>query len=626
MFDIQAELKRLPQSPGVYLFIGSADEVIYVGKAINLRSRVRSYYTPANLIDPKVRNIRGTARRFEYIITDTEVEALILECNLIKEHQPKYNVLLKDDKSYPYIKATLSEDFPRVFSTRDYVEDGSKYFGPYTSSFAVRESLEQIHKIWPLRRCVKKIMDGAQSGRPCLNNHISLCPGPCGLLIRKDEYGRRLSQVLDFLSGKQGDIVKRLEHEMQEAAEALEFEKAADLRDKVAAIKRMNENQKADRISKGDQDIIAFATHKDEALFQVFFIRDGKMTGREHFMVYGVDDLENERIMSEFITQFYSGTPFVPKELILQHDIEGGDVIKAWLAAERGKKVTITVPKQGEKQKLVKLAHNNAIITLEQFGEHIKKEEQRTTGALTEIAEALGLNNPIFRIEAYDISNIQGYENVGSMVVFEGGKARRSDYRKFKIKSVAGSNDYAAMQEVLSRRFRRYEMERQEGVAEDKAKFSRLPDIIFIDGGKGQVSAAQAVLNHMGLTIPICGMVKDERHRTRGLLHNGVEAALPIASEGFRLVARIQEEVHRFAIEYHRKLRQKSATKSVLDDIKGIGDVRRRALLRNFGSVERIKLANVEDLAAVDGMDIKSAKAVYDFFQVVKNGGSYESC
>ena len=616
MFDIQEELKRLPQSPGVYLFIGSSEEVIYVGKAINLRSRVRSYYTPANLADPKVRNIRGTACRFEYIITDTEVEALILECNLIKEHQPKYNVLLKDDKSYPYIKITLTEDFPRVFSTRDFVEDGCKYFGPYTSSFAVKETIEQIHKLWPLRRTAKKITAGIPSGRPCLNYHIGLCPGPCGLHIEKEEYGKRITQVMEFLSGKQDGIVKRLEAEMHEAAESLEYERAADARDKIAAIKRMNENQKADRISKGDQDIIAFAVHADEALFQVFFIRDGKMTGREHFMVYGVDGVAETRIMTEFITQFYSGTPFVPRELILQHDIEDEDMIKSWLAAERGKKVTITVPKMGEKQKLVKLAHNNAIITLEQFGEHIKKEEKRTTGALDEIKEALNLETSIFRIEAYDISNIQGYENVGSMVVFEGGKARRSDYRKFKIRSISGANDYAAMQEVISRRFRRYEKERQEGVSAESAKFSRLPDIIFVDGGKGHISAVADVLRHMGLDIPLCGMVKDDKHRTRGLLYDGREAALKPNSEGFRLVARIQEEVHRFAIEYHRKLRQKSSTKSVLDDIKGIGDVRRRALLRHFGSVERIKLADLDALTSVDGMNIKSAQAVYDFFRV----------
>ena len=609
----------MPQRPGVYLFIGSAEEVIYVGKAINLRSRVRSYFTQANLVDPKVRNIHGAAQRFEYIVTDTEVEALILECNLIKEHQPKYNVLLKDDKSYPYIKVTLTEDFPRVFSTRDHDEDGSKYFGPYTSSFAVKETLEQIHKIWPLRRSSKKITAGVPSGRPCLNYHIGLCPGPCGLHISKEDYGKRVTQVMDFLSGKQDGIVKRLEGEMQEAAEAMEYERAADLRDKVAAIKRMNESQKADRISRGDQDIIAFAVHKDEALFQVFFIRDGKMTGREHLMVYGVEGVENSRIMTEFVTQFYSGTPFVPKELILQHDIEGEDTIKSWLAAERGKKVTITVPKVGEKQKLVKLAHNNAIITLEQFGEHIKKEEKRTTGALGEIQEALRLTAPIFRIEAYDISNIQGYENVGSMVVFEGGKAKRSDYRKFKIRSISGSNDYAAMQEVLSRRFRRYEAEREEGMTEEKAKFSRLPDIIFIDGGKGHISAAQAVLTHMGISIPVCGMVKDDKHRTRGLLYGDTEAALPLNSEGFRLVARMQEEVHRFAIEYHRKLRQKTVTKSVLDDIKGIGDVRRRALLRHFGSVERIKMATMKALTEVDGMNTKSAEAVYDFFHINPN-------
>ena len=615
-FNILEELKKLPQNPGVYMFIGSAEEVLYVGKAINLRSRVRSYFTPANLADPKVRNIRGTAQRFEYIITDTEVEALILECNLIKEHQPKYNVLLKDDKSYPYIKVTVNEDFPRVFSTRDYEEDGGKYFGPYTSSYSVKEILELIHKIWPLRRTAKKITAGQPSGRPCLNYHIGLCPGPCGMHITKEEYGSRIDRVMEFLSGKQEGILKGLVAEMEEASEELNFEYAASVRDKIAALRRIKENQKADRISSGDQDIIAFAVNKDEALFQVFFIRDGKMTGREHFMVYGVEEVTNQRIMTEFITQFYSGTPFVPKELIIQYNIEDEDVITTWLEAERGKKITITVPKKGEKQKLLKLAENNAIITLEQFGEHIKKEEKRTTGALEEIVQALKLDKPIFRIEAYDISNIQGFENVVSMVVFEGGKARRSDYRKFKIRTVDGANDYASIQEVLSRRFRRYEQEKEEGVSGEKAKFSRLPDLLFVDGGKGHVSAAQEVLNHMGLSIPICGMVKDHRHKTRGLLYNGEEVLLPVVSEGFRLVSRIQEEVHRFAVEYHRKLRQKSSTHSVLDDIKGIGNVRRRALLTHFGSVDRIKLASVEDLTKVNGMNVKSAQTVYDFFSI----------
>jgi len=615
-FDIHEELKKLPQKPGVYTFIGSAEEILYVGKAVNLRSRVRSYFTPAGLADPKVRNIRGTAQRFEYIITDTEVEALILECNLIKEHQPKYNVLLKDDKSYPYIKVTLNEDFPRVFSTRDYEEDGGKYFGPYTSSYSVKEILELVHKIWPLRRTAKKITAGMPSGRPCLNYHIGLCPGPCGMHIDQEEYKGRIGRVMEFLSGKQDGIMKGLAVEMEEASERLDFEHAASLRDKIAALRRIKENQKADRISTGDQDIIAFAVNKDEALFQVFFIRDGKMTGREHFMVYGVEEVANERIMTEFITQFYSGTPFVPKELIIQYDIEGEDVIKSWLEAERGKKVTVTVPKKGEKQKLLKLAENNAIITLEQFGEHIKKEEKRTTGALAEIEQALKLGKSIFRIEAYDISNIQGFENVGSMVVFEGGKARRSDYRKFKIRSVDGANDYASIQEVLSRRFRRYEKEKEEGIVREKAKFSRLPDLLFVDGGKGHISAAQEVLDSMGLHIPICGMVKDHRHRTRGLLYNGDEVVLPVTGEGFRLVSRIQDEVHRFAVEYHRKLRQKSSTRSVLDDIKGIGNVRRRALLKHFGSVDRIKLATAAEMAAVDGMNIKSAQMVYDFFSL----------
>ncbi|MCL2235919.1 MAG: excinuclease ABC subunit UvrC [Defluviitaleaceae bacterium] len=608
MFDIQEELKRLPQRSGVYMFLTSSEEIVYVGKAINLRNRVRSYFTEANLVHPKVRNIRAVTVRFEYIVTDTETEALVLECNLIKEHQPRYNVLLKDDKSYPYIKVTVGEDFPRVFSTRDYDEDGSKYFGPFTSSYAVTQTLEQIHKIWPLRRTAKKITAGQISGRPCLNYHIGLCPGPCGLHISKEDYGERVAQILEFLSGKHEAVLRELQTQMEAAADELLFEKAAGLRDKIQAINRINEAQKAERISEGDQDIIAFAANADEALFQVFFIRDGKMTGREHLMVYGVADADPPAIMTQFITQFYSGTPFVPKELILQHPIEDETIIKAWLAQERGKKVQISVPSRGDKLKLVKLAENNAIITLEQFGKHIKREEERTTGAMEEIRTALGLEGDFFRIEAYDISNIQGYENVGSMVVFEGGKARRNDYRKFKIKSLAGgdANDYAAMQEVLSRRLRRYE--------EGDSKFSRLPHIIFVDGGKGHISAAREVLDKLGIDLPVCGMVKDHRHRTRALLYKGEEITMPLGGEGFKLVTRIQEEVHRFALEYHRKLRSKAATKSVLDDIPGVGGTRRKALLMRFGTVEAIKAASEEDLAATPGMNKKAAKAVIDFF------------
>ena len=608
MFNITEELKHLPKRSGVYMFITATDEIVYVGKAVNLRSRVRSYFTEASLVHPKVRNIRAVTQRFEYIVTDTETEALVLECNLIKEHFPRYNVLLKDDKSYPYIKITVLEDFPRVFSTRDFDEDGSRYFGPFTSSFAVAQTIEQIHKIWPLRRTGKKIVAGQASGRPCLNYHIGLCPGPCGMFISKEDYGERITQILEFLSGKHEAVLRDLQAQMEDAAEDLLFEKAADLRDKIQAIRRINEAQKAERISEGDQDIVAFATNGDEALFQVFFIRDGKMTGREHLMVYGVENVEASQVMTQFIMQFYSGTPFVPKELILQHPIDDEEIIRKWLAEQRGKKITISVPSRGEKLKLVKLAENNAIITLEQFGKHIKKEAERTTGAMEEIRQFLGLLGEFSRIEAYDISNIQGYENVGSMVVFEGGKPRRNDYRKFKIRSLAGgeANDYAAMEEVLHRRFRRYE--------QGDDKFSRLPHVVFVDGGKGHVSVVEQLLEHMGIELPVCGMVKDDRHRTRALLYKGQEIAMPVGSEGFKLVARIQEEVHRFALEYHRKLRSKAATKSILDDIPGVGDTRRKALLMRFGTVEGIKNASEEDLATTPGMNKKIAKTVVDFF------------
>jgi len=613
-FDVGAELGRVPQRPGVYLFFGGADEVIYVGKAVNLKSRVRSYFQASNLDVPKILGIRANLRRFEYIVTDTEIEALILECNLIKRHMPRYNVLLKDDKSYPYIKITANEDFPRVFSTRDVVSDGGKYFGPYTSGYAVGETIETIHRIWPLKTCSKRVVDGEEIGRPCLNHHIGLCPGACGGAISAADYAGRIADITGFLRGRDGDIIRGLTADMEKAAEAMEYERAADLRDKIAAISQLNEKQKMDKISRGDQDIVAFAAHEDEALFQVFFIRDGKLTGREHFMVYGVAENSPEGIMTEFVTQFYSGTPFVPRELVLQHDVLDAPMISAWLAQVRGHKVALTVPQKGEKQKLVKMAADNAIIQLEQFGEHIKREAARTIGALEQIQQAIGLAQPPARIEAYDISNIQGFENVGSMVVFEDGRPRRNDYRKFKIRSVKGANDFASMQEVLERRFKRYRAEWDADISEDAAKFSKLPDLILVDGGAPQVSAAAGVLAAMGLEIPLCGMVKDDRHRTRGLLSGNREIILPLTSTGFRLLARIQEEVHRFAIEYHRTLRSKAQVRSILDDIPGIGPARRRALMLHFKDIDVIKTAEIHELSAVPGINPVTATAIYNFF------------
>ncbi|MCL2353697.1 MAG: excinuclease ABC subunit UvrC [Defluviitaleaceae bacterium] len=614
-FDFQEELKKLPKAPGVYLFLGIMGEILYVGKAISLRSRVRSYFADAGFICPKIYGIRENAKSFEYIVTDNQTEALILECNLIKEHQPKYNVKLKDDKSYPYIKVTTDEDFPKIFSTRDFsqkdISNGAKYFGPYTSSSAVKETIDQILKIWPLKRSSKKVVDGQANGRPCLNYHIKMCPGPCGMHITKEEYSQSVAQVLEFLAGKHDDVFKSLQKQMLEASSELRFEEAASFRDKIAAVKRLKERQKVDKISKGDQDIIAFAINEDEALFQVFFIRDGKMTGREHFMVYGVSNNSQKEIMTQFVTQFYSGTPFTPKELILQVGIEDEETVKAWLSTQKGQAVHIIVPQKGEKHNLVKMAHNNAIIQLEQFGKHIKSQEARTTGALEEIQAALGFDAPIHRIEAYDISNIQGFENVGSMVVFEGGKAKRADFRKFKIKSIQGqANDYASMQEVIHRRLKRYQA--------NDAKFARLPDVIFIDGGKGHMAAVAEVLKHMDISIPLCGMVKDDKHKTRALLYNGQEITMPKTSEGFRLITRIQDEVHRFALEYHRNLRSKAAVKSILDQIPGVGDARRKALLLRFGSVEGIKAASVDDLAATPKMNKKIAETIHAFLNPSK--------
>lgn len=622
MFNTQEELKKLPQKPGVYIMKDEGDTIIYVGKAINLKNRVRNYFQPASAVSPKVRSIVANINSFEYIVTDTEIEALILENNLIKKHKPRYNVLLKDDKTYPYIKFTLNEDFPRAFSTRKHEKDGAKYFGPYTDSKAVKETLELLRSLYCLRLCAKKISVTGEATRPCLNYHIGRCKAPCKHLISKSDYNKIVREVFEFLNGKHEPIIKKLEEEMLEASEKLDFESAAAIRDKIFSVRKLEENQKLDMLTTGDQDIIAFARDENTALAQVFFMRSGKMTGREHFMLDGTELTAEQEIMTEFITQFYSGTPFIPKELILQHDINDKQIISDWLSQQKGSKVSIIVPQKGEKHKLVHLAHSNAVITLQQFGDQIKREKQKTEGALGEIRNALCIENTLERIEAYDISNIQGYESVGSMIVYEGGKPKRSDYRKFKIKSVLGANDYASMEEVLTRRFKRYEFEQAEEnqaagkQTADKAKFSKLPDIIFVDGGKPQISAAESVLEKLNTQIPVCGMIKDDKHRTRGLLFNDREILLPYTSEGFKLVTRIQDEVHRFAIEYHRKLRSKAQIRSALDDINGIGAKRRKALMKHFGSIDKIKSATVEQLTEVDTMNIKSAEAVYNFFNL----------
>ena len=615
MFDLQKQLKELPQKSGVYIMKSGPDEIIYVGKAKNLRNRVRQYFQDSSSKALKTANMVRHIKEFEYIVTESEMEALILENNLIKENKPKYNILLKDDKTYPYIKVTLNEDFPKVELTRKVIKDKAKYFGPYTSD--CRNTIEIVQKIWPLRTCSRKLPKDMNKERPCLNHHIGKCLGPCNGFISKEEYGSITDEVLEFLSGKHEPIIKAMTEKMQTASENMDFELAAEYRDKINSIRTIEQTQLLESGGGDNKDIIAFARAHDEALVQVFFIRGGKMTGREHFMLNGAMEMSRQDIMSAFVTQFYSETTFIPKELVLEDDIEDREIVASWLTKLKGAAVTITVPQKGQKHKLVNLAHENAIITLEQFGEKIKREEQRTFGAVNEIKSALGFEIDIERIEAYDISNIQGYESVGSMVVFENGKPKRSDYRKFRIKTVVGPNDYASMEEVLRRRFKRYFDETNSDESNINGKFSKLPDIIFMDGGKGQVSIAERVLLEMGLNIPVCGMVKDDRHRTRGLLYNNREILLPFTSEGFKLITRIQDEVHRFAIEYHRTLRQKSQIKSILDDIDGIGANRRKALLRHFSTIENIMAAEVSELKEVEGMNIRAAQAVYDFFRKV---------
>ncbi len=620
MFDIREELKRLPQKPGVYIMRDDKENIIYVGKAINLRNRVRQYFQSGNQHTPKTVSLVRHIRSFEYIVTDNEEEALILECNLIKTNKPKYNVLLKDDKAYPYIKVTVNEDFPRIFMSRSREKDKAKYLGPYTSALAVHEVIALASNIWPLRRCKKNIIkDTGQNNKPCLYHHIGECKAPCSGAITCEEYGKMVDEAVEFLSGKHQHILKDLEQKMLQASEDMEFEKAAEIRDKIIAVKRLDEKQSIDYSSQEDQDVIALARAHDEALVQVFFVRGGKTTGREHFMLNGADSLSRGEIITEFITQYYSGTPYIPKELIVEADIEDKAVITEWLSKKRGSKVVITAPQKGEKLKMVELAGKNALITFEQFGEQIKREKKRTRGAVLEIKEALGISRDIMRIEAYDISNIQGYESVASMVVFEEGKPKRNDYRKFKIKGVVGANDYASMEEVLSRRLSHYLKEKDELAASgrdlNEGKFTKLPDVIFIDGGKGQVSVVESVLEKMDISIPVCGMIKDDKHNTRGIIYNNNEIILSHSSEGFKLLTRIQDEVHRFAIEYHRKLRGINQVKSVLDDIEGIGSARRKALLRHFGSIAAIRAAEIEDLKNVPSMNIKSAEAVYNFFR-----------
>ena len=603
-FDIKEELSKLPARPGVYIMHDENDGIIYVGKAVSLRNRVRQYFQSSRGKSVKITAMVSKIRRFEYIVTDSELEALVLENNLIKEHHPKYNTMLKDDKTYPYIKVTLDEKFPRVTLVRKMKKDRGKYYGPYSNSGAVRETIDLTRKLFGIRNCDKKI-PFKNGERACLFYHIGECPAPCIGKINEEDYHANVERAIDFLGGNYRDEIEDLRQKMEEASEKLEFEKATRYRDQIRSIEAIGQRQKITGTAMDDKDVIAMARDGNDAVVQVFFVREGKLIGREHFYMSTAQDDSDPKVLESFISQYYAGTPFVPQTLMLQHDIENRELIEEWLSGIKDHKVHVVVPKKGMKEKLVEMAAENASIVLTRDRERIKREESRTTGAAEEIAKALGIDH-IERMEAFDISDISGFDSVGSMVVFEKGRPKRTDYRKFKIKTVAGPDDYQCMKEVLTRRFKR-------GI--DGARgFERLPDLIMMDGGAGQVNVALEVLGVLKIDIPVSGMVKDDFHNTRALYYKGKEVEIDRNSEGFKLVTRIQDEAHRFAIEYHRLLRTKGQVHSILDDISGIGPARRKALMRHFESLESIKAATLDELANIPSMDMRAARAVKDFF------------
>lgn len=617
MFLIEEELKKLPGKPGVYIMHGEKDEIIYVGKAVSLKNRVRQYFQSSRNKGAKIEQMVTHITRFEYIVTDSELEALVLECNLIKEHRPKYNTMLKDDKTYPFIKVTVNEPYPRVLFSRTMKKDKAKYFGPYTSSTAVKDVIELVRKIYMVRSCNRNLPRDCGKDRPCLYYHMKQCTAPCQGNVSEEAYKQNIGQVLHFLNGNYKETIDQLTEKMMAASEEMRFEDAAGYRDLINSIRRIGERQKITTYGEEDRDIIAVAMDESEdlreqdAVVQVFFMRGGRLIGRDHFFLRVARGDTKAQVLSSFLKQFYAGTPFIPAEIMMQTEIEDGEIIEDWLTARRKQRVHIRVPKKGTKEKLVELAKENAWMVLSKDRERIKREEGRTIGAVKEIEDWLGLKD-IVRMEAYDISNISGFESVGSMVVYEKGKPKRSDYRKFKIKWVQGPNDYASMEEVLTRRF----THKSKG---EYDSFSILPDLILMDGGRGQVNIARKVLGELGIDIPVCGMVKDDNHRTRGVYFNNVEIPIDTSGEGFHLVTRIQDEAHRFAIEYHRSLRSKEQVHSVLDDIPGIGETRRKALMRRFRSVENIRDASVEELSQTESMNVQSAEAVYQFFHRAPN-------
>ena len=611
-FNIQEELKKLPGKPGVYLMHDEKDAIIYVGKAISLKNRVRQYFQSSRNKGAKIEQMVTHISRFEYIVTDSELEALVLECNLIKEHRPKYNTMLMDDKTYPFIKVTVNEPFPRVMMARRMKKDKAKYFGPYTSAGAVKDTIELIRKLYHIRICNRSLPKDIGKERPCLNYHIHQCYAPCQGYISREEYRKSIDEVVRFLNGNYDPILKELEEKMLDASENLEFEKAIEYRELLASVQKIAQKQKITDTAGDDRDIIAMASEGEDAVVQVFFIRGGRLIGRDHFYLKIAENDTKSEILSSFIKQFYAGTPYIPAELMLPEEIEDQEIIEEWLTTRREHKVRLRIPKKGTKEKLVELAQKNAQMVLKNDKERLKREEGRTIGAVKEIEKLLGLNN-LVRMEAYDISNTNGFASVGSMIVYERGKPKRNDYRKFHIKGVQGADDYASMREVLTRRFRHGLEEQKSG--KELGSFNVFPDLIMMDGGKGQVNIALEVLDELHISIPVCGMVKDDHHRTRGLYYQNIEIPIDRNSEGFRLITRVQDEAHRFAIEFHRKLRSQGQVHSILDDIPGIGPARRKALMRTFASLDEIKNAEVEDLKKIPSMDEKSAKSVYNFFR-----------
>ncbi|MBR2274720.1 MAG: excinuclease ABC subunit UvrC [Lachnospiraceae bacterium] len=624
-FDIEEELKKLPSKPGVYIMHDDKDEIIYVGKAIILRNRVRSYFRESTNKSVKILHMVSHISWFEYVVTGSELEALVLENNLIKEHQPKYNTMLKDDKTYPYIKVTINEDFPRIFSTRQVKKDNAKYYGPFTSAYAVNETIELLRKLYLIRSCNKKISSSGTGGEnpngTCLYYHMHRCKGPCVGFISKEEYREEMQGAIDFLNGNYKPLLKELNEKMLAASEEMDYEKAIEYRDLLENVRQVAQKQRITDSSSGanDRDVVAMARDSESVIIQVFYIRSGKIIGREHHYMKNTADAADAEIIRDFIVQFYAGTPYIPKELLIPTEIEDRELLEEWLSGKRGNKMSLIVPKKGKKEKLIELAEKNAAIVLRQDIEKFKKEEERTSGTVNELSELLSLEG-IERMEAYDISNISGYDSVGSMVVYENGKPKRNDYRKFKIKTVEGPNDYASMREVLTRRFQHGLTELANEENTSYSSFTRFPDLIMMDGGRGQVNIASEVLNELKLDIPICGMVKDDNHRTRGLYYNNVEIPIDRNSESFKLITRIQDEAHRFAIEFHRSLRSKGQVHSILDDISGIGKTRRKALMHYFDSIEDIKSAEVGTLLKVPSMNQASAEAVYRFFHKESKG------